>query len=315
MQSIDMVITYVDENDLSWQKDYNKYKKREIKKGITKENNKQAFGKERIRNWDNLKYWFRGVENNCSWINKIFFICQKPSQIPKWLDKNNPRLKIIFHKDFIPKELLPTFSGMTIAAFIPLIEELSDLYLYCDDDIFFLNPIPETRLFNNNMTKQKDNPFWGWGPFQEHLGQWGRNLENTYELEKQYGGPSYRYAPYHLPNPYQKSITKKALKDNWDAIIQSLKVSKFRNEKNICPTEFYTNVIKRTNSCIIDNHIFDNSIYVTLKSSINFDDYENKEMVCFNDTEAMDNFELVKEKLDNFLEKKLPNKSSFEKGE
>ena len=35
-------------------------------------------------------------------------------------------------------------------------------------------------------------------------------------------------------------------------------------------------------------------------------------MICFNDTAAVDNFEVCKNNLLTFLQQKLPNKSSFE---
>ncbi|WP_407192009.1 hypothetical protein [Citrobacter freundii] len=33
-------------------------------------------------------------------------------QIPSWIDTKNKKLNIVFHKDFIPEEYLPTFNSM-----------------------------------------------------------------------------------------------------------------------------------------------------------------------------------------------------------
>ena len=55
------------------------------------------------------------------------------------------------------------------------------------------------------------------------------------------------------------------------------------------------------------------SCYCTLKSNIDFNYYKDKEIVCFNDTEQLDDYEKTKEKLIDFLDSKFPNKSSFEK--
>ena len=57
---------------------------------------------------------------------------------------------------------------------------------------------------------------------------------------------------------------------------------------------------------------YENSAYVTLKSDINFQNYANKDMVCFNDTQDLDDFKITQRKLIEFLESKFPNKSSYE---
>ena len=73
---IDIVVTYLNDQDQQWQEEFNKYKQYEVSKGWINPNSVQAFGEERIRNWDITQYWFRGVEKCCPWVNKIFFIIQ-----------------------------------------------------------------------------------------------------------------------------------------------------------------------------------------------------------------------------------------------
>lgn len=316
MQPIDIVVTYLDDSDPTWIEEFKKYKQEEIGKGIIEATNAQAFGDERIRNWDNMKYWFRGIETNCPWVNKIFFICQKPSQIPKWLDTSNPKLRIIHHEDYIPKELLPTFNTMTIQTFIPLIEDLSENYIYFDDDIFCLNPVPEDMFYTeDDKPRHKNTPFWGGQSlYSTHMGAWGKNLDNTYNMEIKYGdNKNYKYAPYHLPGSHKKSISKKILTDNWNEIVNTLKTSKFRHETYVCPIELYTNCLKRLNLCYIDNNMYNSCKYVTLDEGLNFNLFRNFKIICFNDTETTRNFPKIKQELLKFLNDKLPNKSSFEK--
>ena len=209
---IDIVVTYLDDTDKTWQEEYNKYKKLEVEKGIIEETNAQAFGEERIRNWDNMKYWMRGIETNCKWVNKIYFVVQKESQVPEWLNTDNPKIQVIYHDQFIPKELLPTFNAMIIETFIPLIDGLLENYIYFDDDIFVLNPIKSTMFFRDGLPVHKDTTFWGKGNYATHVGAWGNNLDNSYNIEKKYGKEDIMYAPYHLPNPQLKSVNRKILK-------------------------------------------------------------------------------------------------------
>ena len=55
----------------------------------------------RYRDWDNLQFWFRGVEKFAPWVNKIHFVTY--GHLPKWLNVNNKKLNIVNHKDFMPE--------------------------------------------------------------------------------------------------------------------------------------------------------------------------------------------------------------------
>lgn len=91
----------------------------------------------RFRNdFDFLKYWFRGVEKFAPWINRIFFVTA--GHLPDWLNPGHPKLKIIHHSDFIPKEFLPTFNSHTIENNLHRITELSENFVYFNDDFYLL---------------------------------------------------------------------------------------------------------------------------------------------------------------------------------
>mgnify|MGYP000051998812 CR=1 FL=1 len=62
--SIDIVITWVDGNDPEWRSEKNKtrYGKEQLSETDDRE--------ERFRDWENLRYWFRGIENCASWVRK-----------------------------------------------------------------------------------------------------------------------------------------------------------------------------------------------------------------------------------------------------
>ena len=90
---IDFVILWVDGSDPKWIKDKEKYVEKSVN-GSESDN--------RFRDWDNLKYWFRGVEKYAPWVNKIHFITY--GHLPEWLNLNNEKLDIVRHEDIIDKE-------------------------------------------------------------------------------------------------------------------------------------------------------------------------------------------------------------------
>lgn len=135
---IDFVILWVDGNDEKWLKEKNKYKKMITGEDISNNVN-------RFRDWDLLRYWFRGVEKNASWVNRIHFVTW--GHIPSWLDTTNPKLNIVKHEDFIPKEYLPTFNSNVIQFYLNRIEGLSERFVMFDDDIYVIDKTKKEDFF------------------------------------------------------------------------------------------------------------------------------------------------------------------------
>lgn len=139
---IDFVIMWVDGNDPKWQYEKRKY-----------EVNSNADGTiYRYRDWDLLQYWFRGIEKFAPWVNKIHFITW--GHVPKWLNINHPKLNIVKHEDFIPKEYLPTFSANTIENNIYRIKNLSDRFVLFNDDVYIIRKVKETDFFEKGLPKE-----------------------------------------------------------------------------------------------------------------------------------------------------------------
>lgn len=143
MSSIDIVIRWVDDKDLEWQKLKLKYLKLNNQSNV--DTTMTATTDIRYRDWELLRYWFRGVEKYADWVRQIFFVSY--GHRPEWLNTNHPKLRLIKHRDFIPEKWLPTFSSRTIDFNIHRIEGLSEQFLLFDDDMFTINSTKETDFF------------------------------------------------------------------------------------------------------------------------------------------------------------------------
>lgn len=139
---IDFVITWVNGNDLSWL---------EQKKKHAEKINLTLNSDARYRDWEFLKYWFRTVERNAPWVNKIYFITE--GHLPDWLNTKNDRLVIINHKDYIDEQFLPTFSANPIEWNYQNIKELSDNFVNFNDDMFINAPVSQEDFFINNLPR------------------------------------------------------------------------------------------------------------------------------------------------------------------
>lgn len=143
MENIDLVFPYVDCNDPVWQKSYTEY--RRLLNLPTTINNV------RYRQWDNLKYLFRGIEKCLPFIRKVHMIVSNIEQVPSWIDQT--KVNIVLHEDIIPKKFLPTFNSTTIEMFLGNIPDLADAFIYGNDDTFLLRPVSDEKFFVDNKVK------------------------------------------------------------------------------------------------------------------------------------------------------------------
>ena len=202
---IDIVVPFYNDSDNSWKNIMYNYMAKE------NSNDRQVIGDERYRHWECFKYWFRCVEKNCKWVNKVFLLVANKTQVPKWLNTKNPKLRIVLHEEFIPKELLPTFNTFTIEVFINKIKDLSDNYVYCNDDFYFLNYTNAEMFFINDIPvftdkKQKFEKFGAWW-LESSDGTFYSILNNGMDLQYEIcGDKAHWYALDHIPIAHKKNF-------------------------------------------------------------------------------------------------------------
>lgn len=129
---MDAVITYVNMNDPEWIKSY-----------------KEKFDDEpnikRFKDLGTLNLQIRCIRKFMSWINKIYVVVSSESQVDVSLEVG---VEIITHSQIIPAEYLPTFNSCTIEMFLYKIPNLSEYFIYFNDDIFPIDYIDEKEFFD-----------------------------------------------------------------------------------------------------------------------------------------------------------------------
>ena len=137
---IDYVFPFVDNTDKQWQAQYINYSK--------KENRNIKINSRRYFNYNLLRYLLRGIDKFMPWIRNVYIIVERKSQIPYWLDTD--KVKVIYHKDIIPEELLPTYNSCNIEMFLHNIPGLSEYFIYGNDDMFPINNLEKSDFFDEN---------------------------------------------------------------------------------------------------------------------------------------------------------------------
>lgn len=328
-EGIDFVILWVDGNDPKWQADKAKY--------IVNPSNTDT-RPNRYRDWDNLHYWFRGVEQFAPWVRKIHFVTW--GHLPEWLNVNHPKLHIVNHKDFIPNECLPTFNTNPIELNIHRIEDLTEGFVYFNDDMFLTAPVcpkdfvvdemPKERLlfdvippgndvitsilFNNmkvinkyfskdvlkkNAKKKLFTPMYGKDIiFNLILYPWKRHTG---------------FHDDHLPLYLTKSVYEEIWKKEYDLLYETTN-HKFRSESDVSAwlMKYWYMAQGRTVPGEIKRGRCVSASLDDIENIAKMIERQEYKMICCNDTCDCEDFEKRKERLIEAFEKILPNKSSFE---
>lgn len=336
---IDFVLTWVDGSDPEWRKERQLYQigQRNIE-------NEEA----RYRDWGILRYWFRGVEKYAPWVNNIFFVTW--GHIPKWLNTKDEKIHIVNHKDFIPKEYLPTFSSNPIELNLHRIEGLEEQFVYFNDDMFLIEKVSPSDFFVNSLPcveavlnvhcPQKSRPIQyiqnnDIGVINEHFDMKTciRNNRKGYFAIKYGVGYLLRnlifstfprfpgFKQHHLPSPLLKSVCDEV----WDSdeTLAETCERKFRTaydvnqwlflEWAIAKKQFYPYAIHKLGSSFsFDTYKSPDLAIERLNDILNNSKYK---IVCVNDYEREPegfDFDQYKVEVIKLFESRFPNKSRFE---
>ena len=330
---IDFVIPWVDGSDPAWIKEKCKYM------GI----NEPDAGDERYRDMGILKYWFRAVEAYAPWVNQIHFITW--GHLPEWLNTEHPKLHIVNHKDYIPEQYLPTFSANPIELNLHRIPGLSEHFVYFNDDTFLNSPVNPEFFFRKGMpcdflrcrniyfpsvndlychiiindVVEVNRHHSYIKTFLRHPGKvvslkygMGGCLKNLLKLcnISHFAG----FQDHHLPNPY----VKQTLLDVWNTVpdlMDQVSRNRFRTPFDVNQYIFRYWQLASGQFCPVSPA--SRGTYLNYSYSIDYvkatlNDPKVK-MICINDVPSDVDFEQAMEQIVAIFEKKLPNKSSFEK--
>ena len=290
---IDLVVPYVDSSDPAWQELFNKYnplKGKEVE-SVNAKNRFRGQG-------DFFRFFFRGVEKNLPWIRKIHLLVQSESQVPAWINRDT--VHVVLHEQFIPKSFLPTFNSCTIEMFLWNIPGLSEKFIYTNDDVFILNPILKSQVFQDykviidifNVTRMNSVYY--------------KQVDNSYkEIYRNLQPESVTIG--HTIRPYLKSDMVNCYKVHQDNILNS--ISQFREPKNF-NVYLYTYDLKRKDKVVRPSplkYLTRNSVKPIILALKN----NTKTTVCIQDAEG--DFNIYEDvELINAFKEKFPKKCKYE---
>lgn len=188
----------------------------------------------RFQDNDELKYSLRSVQMFAPWVRNIFIVTN--GQLPPWLNVSHPKVRIITHEVvFTDKSHLPTFSSFAIECHLSKIPNLSEYFIYMNDDFFFGNTVQPTDFMCGNTHKVR----LAWkAPRREEqkanskTDTYGNSLMYTGELLDERYGKQERYVIAHAPYFFKKSVLEKVLA-LWKQQFEETSSHKFRTNSDM----------------------------------------------------------------------------------
>lgn len=329
---IDFVVTWVDGSDNAWLAEKVRYSGR----GLIDDS------EERYRDWGLFRYWFRGVEQFAPWVRKVHLVTW--GHLPVWLDAKNPKLHIVRHEDYVPKEFLPTFNSNVLEIHMHKIKGLSEQFVYFNDDIYLIRPVNPEDFFREGKPCDMlafqpvvANPA---NPVMSHLlmnnslvlCKYFDKRENVKKQPGKYFTPGYPplyffynllelafplytgFYTVHGPSPF----CRKTFEEVWEKegkILSEMSGNRFRSADDVTPYLFREwqklsgNFVPRNVQKLFYyyNVKEDNSKLARVLSR------KKKKIVCINDDSVKGDVDRIRAELTGSFERILPKRSSFEK--
>ena len=251
MRSIDAVITWVDGSDQEY--------KKKIEKHLTTSTNY----KKQYLQANEIEYCVKSILKFAPFIRKIFIVTdnQKPSfsSLENLIASN--KVKVVDHKEIFKgyEKYLPTFNIRSIDAVLHRIEDLSEMFVYFNDDVFLVDKICEEDWFvkDKAVLMGKWARSYSINPLKVLSGKLKKSLglrpsfnasqskaANISGFKKEY------FKSYHTARPQIKSVIKEFYHKNPKYLTDQIKY-RFRNYNQYMPYSLCWHLLIKENRAII----------------------------------------------------------------
>ena len=251
MRSIDAVITWVDGSD-------KEYKKRLEKHLTTPTNYKKQYLQA-----NEIEYCVKSILKFAPFVRRIFIVTdsQKPSFTGLKDLIVSKKVKVVDHKEIFKgyEKYLPTFNIRSIDAVLHRIEDLSEMFVYFNDDVFLINKIREEDWFVENkvVLMGKWAKSYSINPIKVLSGKFKKafglrpsfnasqsKAANLSGFKKEY------FKSYHTARPQIKSLIKEFYHKNPGSLIDQIKY-RFRHYNQFMPYSLCWHLLIKENRAII----------------------------------------------------------------
>jgi len=250
---VDAVILWVNGNDDAYKAKISPYLEEQpsVKKSF----------RNRYIQINEIEYSVNSLLKNASFISSIFIVTD--NQTPEFLKQkptNNKysKVKIIDHTTLFMglEDNLPTFNNRALESALHKIPDLSEHFIYLNDDFFIISPTTKEDFFTH-----KGHPIL--------RGSWKKFAKSNFLKKKKKNKAGHKraqekaakilgfkklYRFEHIPHPLRKSTLATYFKNNPEVFEENIK-HKFRNKNQFTPQGLANHIEIKNNTCILKNDL------------------------------------------------------------
>lgn len=307
---IDIVMTWVDNTDASWQQQFRHY--HNARKKLIPSSASPA----RFATHSELKYALRGIERYMPWVRHIYIVVGQEG--PAWL-RPNERLTLVPHSDIIADRYLPTFNSHVIEAHLHKIPGLAEHYLYFNDDVFPFRSLRKSDFFTANglanLFFDQDKPI---GKALQADTPTGFALRNAAAFMQQRYRDDLPFVPSHIVFPQLKSLNQ-TIFNHIEEQRRGFFEERFRSPRDLAiPSQLHNFCAYRERLGIARTIPYSYFNVRSRAARLNYQLLRTSQaappyLICLNDNDCRQEWENWEEHLIEFMETAFPWPSSFER--
>ncbi len=225
---IDIVFSWVDGTDVEWQR----ARAASMQSYVVGEGDDHEA---RYRQIDELKYAMRSVHLFAPWIRNIIVVTDSPR--PEWL-ADHPRVSVLPSASFFADPMtLPTYNSHAVESQLHRIQDLSEHFLYSNDDMFFGREVGQQEFFTSGGSSRfiESNTRIGLGqPTSFRSGFENAARVNRALLATKFGRTITRHLE-HCPTPLRRSVLEELESEFSEDFVRTAR-SRFRSASDISVT-------------------------------------------------------------------------------
>ncbi len=233
-EPIDLVYLWCDAADEKW-----RAKKDAVARAHGIETGNAANASYRFVANDELKYSLRSAEMYVPWVRNVVLMIDDDNTPPAWLRLDHPRLRIVRLSEFMPSERLPCYCSPTIEHHMARIPDLSERFIYANDDMMFACPLKPDFFFASDghpicrfAYKGLPEPGTTHDTYHEQIWRARRIVEAAHPVRKDDLEAALTHLPHHAADSYSKSDMLACFK-RYEAEITDTMGSPFRSGRNV----------------------------------------------------------------------------------
>ena len=226
---IDVVYTWVDGADPEWLEAKNEA----LRARGHEPRPADAVDEARFRSHDELRYSLRSLEIYAPWVRRVHIVTA--GQRPAWLDVENPRLRLVDHRDiFADPSVLPVFNSHAIESQLHHVPGLAEHYLYLNDDVFFGRLVTRDQFFHGNGLAKffLSSAVMGLGPRKIEESAHAQAAKNNRAWLAERVGRTVSHHFQHGPHPQLRSVLAELEREDPETFAR-VSASAFRDPEDL----------------------------------------------------------------------------------